>query len=155
MTQDIIDFIAGLDLDGTVLDVGCMDVNGSVRPLFSNYLGVDMREGNGVDIVASAAHLPFVNDVFDNVLCLEMLEHDATFWLSVPEMIRVLKPGGVLVLTSPGINFPHHDYPSDYWRFTPEALASLCDGLDDVQSWQIESEMRAYCVGRKPGVSSV
>jgi len=150
MTTDVINFIEGLGLHGATLDVGSFDVNGSVRHLFDDYIGLDMRAGKNVDVVANAAHLPFTDSVFDNVLCLEMLEHDATFWVTVQELKRVLKPGGVLVVTTPSIGFPHHEYPHDYWRFTADALLSLLQGMEDAHAWVIEGENRAYAICRKP-----
>jgi SAM-dependent methyltransferase len=124
-------------LSGAVLEVGSYDVNGSVRALFagSEYTGVDMREGPGVDQVAKASALPFDDEAFDVVVSTEMLEHDAAFWLSVPEMARVLKPGGHLLLTARSTGFPIHDFPSDYWRFSPEAIGVLFDlaGLAPVE----------------------
>jgi SAM-dependent methyltransferase len=125
------------ELAGDTLEVGSFDVNGSVRALFAGgeYIGVDMREGPGVDQVAEAKALPFDDGRFDVVVSTEMLEHDPTFWLSLPEMARVLKPGGHLVVTARSTGFPLHDFPSDYYRFSPEALAFLfgLTGLDAVE----------------------
>jgi ubiquinone/menaquinone biosynthesis C-methylase UbiE len=84
-----------------------------------------MREGPNVDIVAFANNLPFYDEEFDNVLCLEMLEHDNRFWESIKEMYRVLKPGGTMVITTRSNGFPNHDYPYDYYRFSKEALIDL------------------------------
>ncbi len=125
--------LAGL----STLEVGSFNVNGTARIFFDGpYVGVDMRDGPGVDQVANAAALPFDDDTFDVVVCTEMLEHDPTFWLSVPEMARVLRPDGWLLLTARGIGFPEHDFPSDYWRFTPAAVDHLftAAGLRTVES---------------------
>lgn len=113
----------------TVLECGSRNVNGSVRPLFkaSYYVGVDMEDGRDVDYVCRADSLGFDDGFFDVVVSTEMLEHDPYFWLSLPEMARVLKPGGVLLLTTRGIGFPYHEHPSDYWRFTLDALEHLFD----------------------------
>lgn len=112
----------------STLEVGSFDVNGSPRRLFSGpYVGVDMRPGPGVDEVASAADLPFEANTFDVVVCAEMLEHDSAPWLSLPEMARVLRDGGWLLLTCRGIGFPLHDFPNDYWRFTCDGVARLVD----------------------------
>ena len=122
--------------EADTLEVGSYNVNGSTRRLFTGpYLGVDVRPGPGVDQQASADALPFPDDRFDVVVCTEMLEHDPRFWASVPEMARVLRPGGHLLLTARGIGFPRHDYPADYWRFTPEAFAALfaAAGLDAIE----------------------
>ena len=114
-------------LDKDVLEVGSYNVNGTVRPFFSegSYVGVDMRKGPGVDVVAVANALPFRPASFDVVLCLEMLEHDPQPWDSFPEMARVLKYGGTMLLSTRGIGFPLHDHPSDYWRFTQDGIKQL------------------------------
>jgi SAM-dependent methyltransferase len=111
----------------SVLEVGSYNVNGSVRGLFEtdDYVGVDMRDGPGVDQVAYANDLPYPNDYFDVVVSTEMLEHDASFWESMEEMARVLKPKGHLLITCRGNGFPQHDYPGDFYRFSVEALTFL------------------------------
>lgn len=132
-----------------VLEVGSLDVNGTVRDLFEGcdqYIGIDIQAGKGVDYVASSNDMvvrsyalgstpvdlgdaPFSHVVsssyFDVLVSTEVLEHDAEFWLSFAQYNRVLKPGGWLIVTCRGIDFPKHDYPSDYYRFTTSALEYL------------------------------
>jgi SAM-dependent methyltransferase len=134
--------------DAEVLDVGSYDVNGNVRDLFSpgRYTGLDMRAGPNVDIVADAERLPFADGLFGCVTCLETLEHCRRPWLVVAELRRVLRPGGVLILTVPSIGFPLHEYPSDYWRVTPAGLRVLYDGMAEVQVFG--DATHAYGVGR-------
>ena len=86
-----------------------------------------MRDGSNVDVVALGSGLPFPDDEFQVVVSTEMLEHDLTFWLSLGEMVRVLRPGGFLMITARGNGFPTHDYPADYYRFSTEAMAGLFD----------------------------
>lgn len=115
-------------LDGSVLEVGSLDVNGSVRRFFPGpYVGLDMRPGPGVDVVGTADALPFPDAAFDVVVSTEMLEHDPSPWLSLAEMGRVLKPGGHLILTTRGNGFGEHNEPSDYWRFMPASRKVLLD----------------------------
>jgi SAM-dependent methyltransferase len=122
--------------DWKVLEVGSLDVNGSVRGLFTGeYTGIDMREGRGVDIVGMAHDLPFEANAFDCIVSTEMLEHDPAFWVSLAEMGRVLHPGGHLLLTTRGNGFGEHNEPSDYWRFMPASMPLLldlasCDPID-------------------------
>jgi SAM-dependent methyltransferase len=113
--------------DKNTLEVGSLDVNGSVRELFTgNYIGVDMREGKGVDRVMNAHSLDGAwNERFDVVVSTEMLEHDDMFWLSMSEMGRVLKKGGYLIITARGNGFNEHGYPYDYWRFNISAFNVL------------------------------
>jgi SAM-dependent methyltransferase len=120
----------GLRDASRVLEVGALDVNGSVRELFAGrYTGVDMREGPGVDIVASGHELrrAFRGEAFDVVVCTEVLEHDPAFWVTLPQIAGVLRPGGHLLLTTRGNGFGEHREPSDYWRFMPESRALLLE----------------------------
>ncbi|KKS94866.1 MAG: Methyltransferase type 11 [Candidatus Collierbacteria bacterium GW2011_GWB1_44_6] len=101
-----------------------------VRDFFekSTYVGLDMQEGPGVDIVASGNSMPFPDKSFDLVLCLETLEHADKPWLVCAEIERVLRPKGIAIVSSQQ-NFPIHKHPSDYFRYTPFGLKSLFPGL--------------------------
>ncbi|MDY7035067.1 MAG: methyltransferase domain-containing protein [Thermodesulfobacteriota bacterium] len=149
MTRRVMEFITRLNLKGKILDVGSRDINGCVRPLYEDYIGVDMVYGRNVDIIAKSDNLPFMPNHFDNVVCLEMLEHDDSFWISIPEMIRVLKPGGKLVVTARGIHFHKHNYPYDYWRFTRESFELLFRGLNDVYVTEETGDNGVYGYGTK------
>ena len=89
MNDAVMSFVRELKLVGKCLDVGSYDVNGCVRCLFTDYIGLDMRPGPNVDIVAMASSIHFGDDLFDVVTCLEMLEHDRNPFGSVREMRRV------------------------------------------------------------------
>lgn len=107
---------------GRVLDVGSLDVNGTVRPIFSDateYVGVDMQAGQGVDIAMNSHELPkqFYKQFFDTIVCLETLEHDDMFWVTIDAMHSLLKKGGHLIITTPTFKFPEHPHPKDYYRF--------------------------------------
>lgn len=150
MTPNVFNFVKSLNLTGKTLDVGAYNVNGCVRELFNDYIGFDMRPGPNVDDVGVSWYMPYSNNVFDNVVCLEMLEHDAAFWKSIKEMSRVLVPGGKLVITVPGIGFPRHDYPSDYWRFTGDAIKLLLsEYCEDVNVVENRGDCSVYGYGTK------
>lgn len=115
------------DLD--VLEVGALNVNGTVRGLFTGpYLGTDMRPGAGVDHVCDAHDLGFGAD-FDLIISTEMLEHDSAPWLSLARMRMCVREGGHLLLTARGYDergcFPVHAYPDDLWRFSVEGIRAL------------------------------
>jgi len=119
---------------GPVLEVGSYQVDGqseliNLRGLFPNaaeYTGIDIRQGPGVDRVASVEKLPFADASFGCVLAFNTFEHVQRFWIGFEEVFRVLKPDGVLLMSVP-FHFRIHNHPSDYWRFTPEALDVLLD----------------------------
>jgi SAM-dependent methyltransferase len=111
-----------------VLDVGSMNINGSLRdhvPPGCIYLGVDQSPGPGVDLVLDDPYTyPFRDDYFDAIVSTSCFEHDQLFWLTFVEMIRVTKPGGYLYINCPS-NGSYHGYPSDNWRFYPDAGLAL------------------------------
>lgn len=90
----------------------------------SEFIGIDMQKGPGVDMVANAEKLPFKNGEFDLVICLETLEHAEKPWVIAQEIQRVLSKNGIAIVTSTQ-NFPIHLHPSDYFRYTPFGMRSL------------------------------
>lgn len=108
--------------DKLVLDLGC----GSAKHVryFPNRIGFDIAPGPGVDVVGDAHALPFGGNHFDMIVCTEVLEHLHTPEQAIAEMRRVLKPGGLLLLSTRFI-FPIHDAPHDYFRYTKYGLKHL------------------------------
>ena len=97
-----------------------------LRPIFdgSEYVGADIREGPGVDKILNLHDIDLPANSVGTVLCLETLEHVEYPHRALAEIHRILDPSGMVVISSV-MNFPIHDYPFDYWRFTPKAFESL------------------------------
>jgi SAM-dependent methyltransferase len=121
------------DLPGPVLEIGSYQVDGpegiiDLRSLFrgKTYVGIDFRAGPGVDCLASVEALPQATASAGTVIAVSTFEHVRRFWLGFEEVYRVLRPDGVLVVACP-FYFHQHGYPSDYWRFTPQALEVLLE----------------------------
>ena len=117
--------VAGKD----VLDVGSLDVNGTLREVVEplgpkRYIGVDVRSGPGVDEICAAEEVVdrFGRESFDVVLATEVLEHVDDWRGAVRSLKEVLRPDGVALLTTCAPGFPYHGYPDDHWRFEPEVL---------------------------------
>ena len=119
----------------SVLDVGSYDVNGSYKYIFSgpkySYLGLDMEKGPNVDFIPSKPYswTELENDSFDVVISGQALEHIEFFWVTMAEIARVLRPGGLLCLIVPR-GFDLHRYPVDCYRFDVDgviALARYCN----------------------------
>ena len=118
-----------------VLEVGSLDVNGSARPTIqrlapSEYIGVDNSAGKSVDMVLDASQLvsKFGVASFDLVVSTEMLEHVEDWKPIVAQLKEVVKPNGLLVITTRSPGFPYHPYPIDVWRYTQgDIRAILCD----------------------------
>lgn len=87
---------------GPLLEIGSRDVNGSLRDLIdvppSEWTGIDLDAGPGVDVVASG-HDFGEDEAYATVVSSECLEHDPGWDLTIRNAVRVLRPGGLLLLT--------------------------------------------------------
>jgi ubiquinone/menaquinone biosynthesis C-methylase UbiE len=72
------------------------------------FIGVDLVGGPGVTRVMDAHKLEFSDDLFDLVMCTNTLEHDSDILKTFQEGYRVLKPGGLLLVTTVDENHPEH-----------------------------------------------
>ncbi|UYN90445.1 MAG: class I SAM-dependent methyltransferase [Anaerolineales bacterium] len=71
----------------------------------------------GLDLKADAARLPLAAGSYEAVLCSEVLEHVNNPEPVLQEMVRVLQPGGIALITVPFM-FRQHADPADYGRYT-------------------------------------
>lgn len=85
----------------SILEIGSYDVNGSIRPFFKNseYIGVDLIEGKGVDVVGDGHTLDYSDDTFDMVISCESFEHNPYWKETFLNMIRMTRKGGLIVFT--------------------------------------------------------
>jgi len=120
-----------------VCEFGSLQVPGQegfadLRQFFEGkqYIGADMREGLGVDKILNLHDIDLPSEHIGTVLSLNTLEHVEYPHKAMEEIYRILKPDGIAVISSV-MDFPIHDYPYDYWRFTPEAFKSLLKPFAD------------------------
>lgn len=116
---------------GKLLDVGCGTK--PYRDYFnvSNYVGLDIdseenRARGTADFLYDGSGFPFDNAEFDWVLCNQVFEHVFNPKIFLAEIQRVLKPGGMLLLTMPFV-WDEHEQPYDYGRYTSFGLNSLLE----------------------------
>lgn len=163
---------------GRVLEVGAVPGDDTLLCLPA-LAGAEARVGinldgphhhRGAEIVRGDANdmACFADASFDTVLCNATLEHDPRFWLTLAEIRRVVRPGGLVVIGVPGyaslpsdtrlrrlaripglsrwirvppealrcstLTLQVHNYPGDYYRFSPQAVREVfCAGLRDVE----------------------
>ena len=87
-----------------------------------DYVRIDIEAGADVDVVADLHRLPEDwTNAFDGFIASAVFEHLERPWIAAQEVARVLRPGG-LFLVSTHQSFPLHGYPSDFFRFSREAL---------------------------------
>jgi SAM-dependent methyltransferase len=125
------EFLKGEDRESIiVLDLGSQDVNGTYRPIFEHprwtYFGVDMEAGKNVDVVLRNPYRwsELRSGSADVLISGQAFEHIEWFWLTMLEVERVLKPGGLCCIVAPAAG-PEHRYPVDCWRFYPDGFAAL------------------------------
>ena len=100
----------------------------------AEWTGVDIESGPGVDVVADAhdleSHFPAAS--FDLACAFSTFEHLARPWIVAEQLFHVVRPGGLLVVTTHQ-TFPYHPYPQDFFRFS---TFGLCEVLK-AAGWRI------------------
>jgi SAM-dependent methyltransferase len=118
-------------------------------------------------ITGNANAMPLEDERFDLVMSNATLEHDKYFWLSLGEMRRVLKPGGLLIIGVPGyVKSPDRDhglsthtyrvhYRFDYYRFSDQAVREVfLEGMDAAGISVVPRPPRIIGWGRKPAAKA-
>ena len=84
-----------------VLEVGSLDINGSVRDMFHacDYTGVDLQPGPGVDLACPGHLLALPTASFDTVISAECFEHNPFWRETLANMLRMTRPGGLVVIS--------------------------------------------------------
>jgi hypothetical protein len=107
-----------------------LDIGGRIqpyRPLLESrlraYVSVDVRPTQLVAALARGEQLPFGDDLFDVVICTQMMQYVPEPMRVVNEARRVLKRGGRLFLSVPSA-YPI-DSDEECWRFLPGGLRHL------------------------------
>ena len=137
---------------GRLIDIGSYDVNGSYRDLDVgmgwHYTGLDVTPGPNVDIIAPELyHYPIDSDSYDAVISGSTMEHVQAIWLWVPELVRILKPGGYLVILT-HCQWDLHRFPIDCWRILPDGMEYLFDYTRQLKSYKISMYNKTDIVGR-------
>lgn len=134
--SDIADLIKQNDL---VLNVGAGYRKNENR-FFSlgNVINTEIFGYPTTDVVCSGDNLPFKDNSFDVVLSLAVLEHVKNPWVHANEMIRVLKPGGIIYADVPFLQ-PYHGYPYHYYNMTTKGLQNLFDKKISIVQHKVEN----------------
>lgn len=120
------------ELGGLLMDFG----SGSkpYKSLFSaeKYIGVDYsseghpHDDEAIDVFYDGKTIPFPDNYFDSVFSSEVFEHVFNLEAIIPEIARVMKPGGKILITCPFV-WNEHEVPVDYARYTQFALKHLLE----------------------------
>jgi hypothetical protein len=145
-----------------VLDIGGRDINGTVRNLFPNadYVALDIRAGDGVDIVADAASWT-PDRAYDVVVCCEVFEHTNVWPEICATAFKALASGGMFIVTCAGpgrgahsaVDGQFHLHPGEhYGNVTAAELerALIDGGFVDVVTEQRTGPCDTRAIARKP-----
>jgi SAM-dependent methyltransferase len=119
--------------DGLLLDLGA----GLRRDYLPNVLNVEIDDFVSTDVVAYGADLPFEDGTFDGAICLAVLEHVRDPFAVATELVRVVRPGGVIIVDWPFLQ-PEHGYPNHYFNATMEGALSAFRDLPQVATVDAE-----------------
>lgn len=129
------------NIQGLILDIGAADRwIEKYLSATANYIALDYPAtgqnmyGAKPSVFADAAQLPFKDEQFDAIVCLEVIEHVPNPQQVLNEISRTLKKGGQVWLSMPFL-YPLHDAPFDFQRFTEYGLrrSATIAGLEVVR----------------------
>jgi len=142
MHAPVIDFLRKIrgQVKSPCLELGSLNINGTPRSVFKVDVGIDLNMGKDVDVIANAHDLPFTCDYFNTVVSTEMLEHDPDPQASIREAFRVLRPGGLLVMTAATDKRPPHEIwvTGHYHNISRDEIEPLLNMLSI--DWHVEGD---------------
>lgn len=147
-----------------ILDLGCGNAR-DIREFLNcacHSVGVDISPGMLLDgqrriaahsgpgtadlLTGDALILPFASNTFDKVVSSEVIEHIPSWQTALTEMVRVLKPGGTLVITTPNIEGIY-----GFWHRTLDEAARITKSVLGKRNhpydvWKRQAEVEAVMV---------
>jgi SAM-dependent methyltransferase len=105
---------------------------------------LDIDENSNADFIADICknnNKKIKSNFFDFVLCTEVLEHTLNPFKAVKEIHRILKPKGIVLISTP-FDFRIHGPLPDCWRFTEHGLKSLLRDFEIISLKPIENKKR-------------
>lgn len=136
-----------------ILDIGSLDKTGSYnyRSIFNcsnwNYTGLDVIEGNNVDIVVEDIYnLDGINDNrYDVIISGQFFEHLKYYWKTMSEIKRILKPGGYVCIIAPSEG-PDHGTMDVFNRFQEDDLIKLAEYFDfEIIHVSVNHDAKPWC----------
>lgn len=135
-----------------IIEAGSRNINGSNRVYFESiepeeYIGIDIIKGEGVDLVLNVCNLEthFESERFDCALSTEMLEHCENWQDAVIQLVKVVKVGGLILITTRSPGFDLHGYPNDHNRFTSQDMKNIFEGVGEIIALEDDMTLNYPC----------
>lgn len=119
------------NIKGKTLDFGCgSKPYESIFIYSTEYIGVDIKysghnhTNSKIDFFYDGKKIPFPDQYFDSIVCFEVLEHVFNIDKILQEFMRVLKPGGKVLISVPFV-WEEHEIPFDFARYSSYGLVYL------------------------------
>jgi SAM-dependent methyltransferase len=136
------------DPDKILLDIAPQDYSGAKEYFkLCTVKTLDINPNSGADIIADLCENNaerITSNSFDTIVCTEVLEHTIQPFCAVDEIERLLKSGGVAIVSTP-FNFRIHGPLPDCWRFTEHGLRQLFRNFRNVEIKVLETTQRDLC----------
>lgn len=139
---------------GWILDCGA----GRRSIYFDNVINLEIAAYDTTDVRGVGEKLPFIDQSFDAVLSIAVLEHVKDPFLCAKEITRILKPGGSLMCCVPFLQ-PFHGYPHHYYNMSYQGLKNLFEKDFDIKKidvplsvlpiWSLTWIIRSWSEGLK------
>lgn len=154
-------FVAGVKerfphlFDGqAVLEVGSLNINGSIRQFFTacNYIGIDLGPGPGVDLVARGEELAYPDGSFDVVASCECFEHNPMWLETFSNMVRMSR--SLVFFSCATTGRPEHGTPrtspydapycGEYYRNLTEQDFTANYDMSEFSAWEFSVDNSAH-----------
>lgn len=138
--------------DGIVLDLGAGSTAGGyafargagATKQSLRVIALDLEASAGVAVRGDAHRIPLKSESVDCVICVSVLEYLRDPFLTLREIRRVLKPGGLVYLNAPFV-FPYHPPPPDLFRFSMAGLRVLAEGFEEIRVGYNRGPASTFC----------
>lgn len=128
--------------DTRVLEIGSLNINGTVRVFFENatYTGIDIGEGDCVDETCRGEDYPAPANTFDVVMSTEVFEHAENWDLIFQNMLRMVKRDGVVAFSCASRGRTQHGTS----LFSAEAAPHVADSTDYYRNLMAKDFLDAF-----------
>lgn len=128
-----------------LLDIAPQDHAGAKQYFIKSHVfTADIDEKSGADYIIDICknnEKEVPSSIFDIIVCTEVLEHTLNPFLAITEIYRLLKTGGVLLMSTP-FDFRIHGPLPDCWRFTEHGIKVLLNDFKTIEIKALENEDR-------------